>query len=274
MECSVKGIPVYYEEMGAGRPVLMLHGWPSDHRLMTHHFEPIFAERSGWRRLYPDLPGMGRTPGADWITTQDDMLEVALGFLDAIAPGERFAVAGASYGGYLARGIVYRRADQMCGVLLSVPAVEIDPTKRHIPPHQVLVHDPDFVAALTADEQLVLQVAVVQSQEYLADFRAAVKPGFATADNAFLERLEANYALSFDVDALREPFPAPTLIVTGRQDSLCGYRNAWDLLDNFPRATFAVLDRAGHGLSVEQRMLFRALIGEWLDRVEEYAAGH
>lgn len=86
--------------------------------------------------------------------------------------------------------------------------------------------------------------------------------------------LEANYAFSFDVDALpEEPFPAPTLIVTGRQDSLCGYRSAWDLLDNFPRATFAVLDRAGHGLSAEQKMLFRALVGEWLDRVEEYAAG-
>lgn len=84
----------------------------------------------------------------------------------------------------------------------------------------------------------MLQVAVVQSREYLADFRAAVKPGFAAADTAFLERLEANYAFSFDVDALLEPFPTPALIVTGRQGSLCGYRNAWDLLDNFPRATF------------------------------------
>ena len=272
MECSVKGIPVYYEEMGVGRPVLMLHGWPGDHRYMTYHWEPVFAQRSGWRRLYPDLPGMGRTPGAKWITCQDDMLEVALGFMDAVAPGEPFAVAGASYGGYLARGIVYRRPGQVSGVMLSVPSVELDREKRKVPPHQVLVHDPVFVASLERDEQMVLRIAVVQSAEYLADFRLAVKPGFTGADMAFAERLEAHDAFSFDVDVLPEPFPAPALILTGRQDSLCGYQNAWNLLDNYPRATFAVLDRAGHGLSVEQKALFRALTGEWLDHVEEYTA--
>jgi hypothetical protein len=42
------------------------------------------------------------------------------------------------------------------------------------------------------------------------------------------------------------------------------------LLDNYPRASFAVLDRAGHALAVEQKPLFRALVNEWLDRVEEY----
>jgi pimeloyl-ACP methyl ester carboxylesterase len=72
------------------------------------------------------------------------------------------------------------------------------------------------------------------------------------------------------VDALPEPFPAPTLILTGRQDSMCGYREAWKIFDNYPRATFAVLDRAGHLLGWEQQSLFRALASEWLDRVEEY----
>ncbi len=34
------------------------------------------------------------------------------------------------------------------------------------------------------------------------------------------------------------------------------------------RATFAVLDRAGHGVRAEQRTLVGALVGEWLDRLE------
>ena len=89
MECIVRGIPVYYEEMGTGRPVLMLHGWPGSHHLMTYNLEPLFAGRPGWRRLYPDLPGMGKTPGADWIASQDDILAVVLEFLDAVAPSER-----------------------------------------------------------------------------------------------------------------------------------------------------------------------------------------
>ena len=274
MECQVRDIPVYYEEIGAGRPLLMLHGLHTDHREMIYNMEPLFEQRRGWRRIYPDLPGRGKTPGADWISSEDQMLEVTLEFLDAVAPGERFALAGNSYGGYLARGVVYCRRAQMEGVMLGVPSVERYRSKSDLPPHQVLVHDPDFVSAIDEDERMILQVAVVQSPERLAGFRAAIKPGLVVADRAFIERVGANPAFSFDVDKPDEPFPAPTLIITGRQDSLCGYRDAWTLLDNYPRATFAVLDRAGHGVSNEQQVLFRALVSEWLDRVEEYSAAH
>ena len=272
MECIVRDIPIHYEEMGAGRPLLMLHGWTLDHRFMTYNMEPLFEHRPGWRRIYPDLPGMGRTPGADWITCQDDMLEVALEFLDAVAPGERFAVAGVSLGGYLARGIVYHRREQVDGMLLWVPVIEADHEKRAVPPHNVLVHDPEFVAALGADDEVALELAVVQSLEGLEAFRSSVKPGSLAADYPFLERVAANYGFSFDVDRLTEPCPAPSLIIAGRQDAVCGYQDAWSILDNFPRGTFAVLDRAGHLLQDDQNVLFRALVSEWLDRVEEYAA--
>lgn len=90
-------------------------------------------------------------------------------------------------------------------------------------------------------------------------------------DPDFLDRLQAdpdNYALSIDVDSLPHPFIKPTLIITGRQDSNVGYRDAWSLLENFPRASFAVLDRAGHYLE-EKDDVNRALVEEWLLRVEE-----
>jgi pimeloyl-ACP methyl ester carboxylesterase len=271
MECRVRDVPVYYEEFGAGRPVLLLHGRPGDHRYVAAHMEPVFAQRPGWRRLYPDLPGMGgRTPGADWITRDDDLLEIALGFLDAVAPGEPVAVAGLSYGGYLALAVVRRRLTQVSGALLWAPVVQPEPAKRRTPPPHILVHDPAFTSALEADEIDVMQFVVVQSREYLADFRATLKPSFDAADTAFLARVAATGGFSFDVDALPEPFPAPALIVAGRQDGVAGYQDAWELLDLYPRATFAVLDRAGHGLALEQQTLFRALVGEWLDRVEEY----
>ena len=36
----------------------------------------------------------------------------------------------------------------------------------------------------------------------------------------------------------------PTLVIAGRQDVTAGYRDAWHILESYPRATFAVLDRA------------------------------
>ena len=74
---------------------------------------------------------------------------------------------------------------------------------------------------------------------------------------------------SFDLDALAKPFEKPTLILTARQDAHVRYKDAWEILEKYPRATFAVLDRAGHALGMEQESLFHALFHEWLDRVEE-----
>jgi pimeloyl-ACP methyl ester carboxylesterase len=106
MLLKLKDIDIYHEEAGSGRPLLILHGWPADHRQMIYDIEPLFQNSEGWRRIYPDLPGMGKTRGADWITHQDHLLDIVLKFMDAIAPGRRFVVAGASYGGYLARGVI------------------------------------------------------------------------------------------------------------------------------------------------------------------------
>lgn len=267
MQVDVRGIPVHYEELGQGRPIVLLHGGGTDHRLMTYAFEPVFESRDGWRRIYPDLPGMGRTPGPDWIVGEDDMLAIVEDFVDAVLPGERPALVGASYGGYLALGYLHHRPDAVRGLLLVAPATRGE--NPQVPEHQVLERDEATVASLAEDEQFWLARSVVQRPDTLAAFRAGVLPGLRIADQAFLERLDAGPNLSIDISGpLPAPFPGPTLIVCGRQDSVVGWAQTLPLLESFPRATLAILDRAGHGVRAEQPALFRALTGEWLDRLE------
>ena len=272
MECELKDITVHYELFGEGRPILMLHGWGVDHRHMVSDMEPIFSQRVGWKRLYLDLPGHGRTPGRDWITNQDKMLEVVLDFINTVIPGERYALAGTSAGAYLARGVLHHQPAGLVGLLLAVPAI-VQGEKRRVPAHVTLLADPALASGLNTEEADYFQLAVVQSQKSLdfirANFTSAIDAGDPLFQSSIRDHPE-NYAFSFDVDALPAPFPAPTLILTGRQDAVVGYRDAWEILENYPRGTFAVLDRAGHFASVEQETLFRALVGEWLDRVEEY----
>lgn len=273
MEVVVKTIPVYYEEYGTGIPLVVLHGFSADHNSTVAGIEPLFQNRPGWRRIYPDLPGMGRTPGAEWMTNQDDFLEVMSGFIQAVTQGERFVVGGYSYGGYLVRGLVYRQGAMIDGLLLMVPGIEIDPAKQHLPPPQVLVEDAQFQAAITSQESFLLERTVVQNLETLEYFRTYIQPVGAAMDQTFFNRFTGrNDAFSFPVDQLEAPFPAPTLILTGRQDSNAGYREAWAILDNYPRGTFVVLDRAGHLIVVDQLELFQSLISEWLNRVEEFIA--
>jgi pimeloyl-ACP methyl ester carboxylesterase len=95
--------------LGKGFPIIILHGLSIDHRAMAGPLEPVFKDREGWKRIYLDLPGMGETPGLDWITNQEQVLDIVLHFIESVIPGQRFAVAGYSYGGYLARGVIRRR---------------------------------------------------------------------------------------------------------------------------------------------------------------------
>ena len=64
--------------------------------------------------VYRDLPGTVRMPGADWIICKDDIQEVALGFLDAIAPQQGVVVTGVSCGGYSASSPLRSHTEVEC----------------------------------------------------------------------------------------------------------------------------------------------------------------
>jgi pimeloyl-ACP methyl ester carboxylesterase len=277
MECELKNITVHYEVFGEGRPMIMLHGTGVDHTYMVSDMEPLFKKRDGWKRIYPDLPGHGKTRGMDWITNQDKMLDVILDFIDNVIPGERFVLTGSSKGAYLARGVVHHKFESIVGLLLTVPVINADGEKRDVPSHVILVADPLLVSELEPGEaDGFFQIGVVQNRKVLEYVRTNLSIAGELFDETFLGRIvdhSENNNFSFAVDKLPTPFPAPTLIVAGRQDSATGYRDAWKILENFPRGSFVVLDRMGHLMGVEQEDLFHALASEWLDRVEEYVGG-
>jgi pimeloyl-ACP methyl ester carboxylesterase len=272
MKCTVGGTDFHYEAVGEGRPIVLLHGWMLDHRVMMDLAEPAFAERSGWRRIYPDLPGMGQTSGHG-IDNQDQVLELLVGFIEATTGGSHYVVGGFSYGGYLALGTAYTYRERLDGLLVIAPAgLPGDGREPRLAPMMTLVEDPSLFDGL--DEQTAEAFrtgAVVQTRELLDSVVNHGVPANRMADVAYLTRLDENWPFSFATECLREPFAGPTLVLTGRQDARVGWADAFDLMDNYPRGTYAVLDSAGHALAWDQRPLFNALVGEWLDRVERYA---
>ncbi len=275
MQCNVKGISINYEIKGEGKPIIIIHGYSLDHRLMTGCMEPIFSTKDGYKRIYIDLPGMGKSESAKWITNSDIMLDIVIDFIETIIPNENFLIVGESYGGYLSRGVIYKMQDRVDGVLLVCPVIIADNKKRNVPEHVVLVKDNKLLSELTPedaeeDAEIINSMLVVQSEKIYRRCINEIMPGFEVADDRFLQRLQENgYGFSFNVDKVNKKFDKPALIILGRQDSGVGYKDAWSILDNFPRATFAVLDRAGHNLQIEQEKLFNSLTNEWLIRVEE-----
>lgn len=83
----------------------------------------LFAHRENWKRIYIDLPGMGKSESPDWLRTHDQILGVLTEFILNIISDERFCVVGLSYGGLLAQGLIHRFAPQMDGVMFLVPSM-------------------------------------------------------------------------------------------------------------------------------------------------------
>ena len=228
--------------------------------------ERLFASHPGWRRVYVDLPGFGASPGSELIRGSDDVLDVVLALLDEVAGGAPALLVGQSWGAYLAHAAATLRPDAVAGLAMLCPLTVAEHDRRDVPPH------PDVALAAgvgdgadPADVQEFRDIAVVPDEAHWQFFRESVLPGLRAADPAAVARIEEHYALTSRPDL--EPYPGPTLIVTGRQDAIVGYRDAERLADTLPQATFAVLDNAGHHAHVERETLVAALLSDWLRRV-------
>ncbi|MEV6416877.1 alpha/beta hydrolase [Kribbella sp. NPDC051718] len=248
----VDDLPVYYESFGEGRAIVFLPGWGNANGEGRDVHEPVFTTHPGWRRIYIDPPGTGQTPARPWIKNQDDMLDVLARTIDDLVGSDSFALAGTSAGGLHARGIVHRDPTRILGLLLRVPGVVVDRAKRTLPADDPSVRDEDYRAASHRKQERYYDVAE------------------AAADLEFLGSIQsdvAKYSLTIEPRARLE---TPTLIVTGRQDVMTGFADAWGLLDDYPRATYAVLDRADHDLPVDDDGLYQALVGDWLRRMAKH----
>jgi pimeloyl-ACP methyl ester carboxylesterase len=93
-------------------------------------------------------------------------------------------------------------------------------------------------------------------------YRDHVVPGTTLVDEVALGRIFAGST----VDVACSSLSHPVLIAAGRRDSVVGYTDATALLENYPHATLAVIEDAGHALMHERPDLIAALLRDWLDR--------
>ncbi|KAF2226205.1 Alpha/Beta hydrolase protein [Elsinoe ampelina] len=267
-----------FQSFGTGPPILIIHGWTMSPTAEAADLEPIFTSLPSTspthRRIYPLLPAHALSPTTTIQSLTDILLHLA-SFIETHILPSRFLLIGTSCGGYLARALAHRFAAHVDGLFLRVPVTEPHSPNRDVDP---------FAPAVVGDlswlpdaERDALGDISVQTRAYVAALREKVKlwdEESVKADGVVLGRIRgdpARYRLTARMHTREEPFGKPTLIVAGRVDADVGFRDAFGILEAYPRATYVVLDRAGHGLPVDEMEVevLRALVGDWLRRVEE-----
>lgn len=119
---TVRGLEFPVVDVGSGRPVLFLHGFPDSKRVWRYQIEPFV--KAGFRVIAPDLRGFGDAPRSPSV--EDYKLPLILGdiigLLDALDLS-RVSVVGHDWGAVVAWRLAAlhpQRAD--CLVALSVGA--------------------------------------------------------------------------------------------------------------------------------------------------------
>lgn len=257
---------------GHGPPVVLLHGWLMDYGDEFATYDAIFAAR-GYRRIYYDLPGMGRSADLPLPHDLDGYADQLVAAVRDEIGDQPFLLSGTSAGALIACGVAARMQSQLRGLLLRVPLVHGPDAQRRLDPVPVLHEDAAVVAALPRRDRAMLgQAPLVQRQVWidglLAKMGDRVVPAMRRARASGLGPLRSDPA-RYDLRRTLLRFDRPSLILVARQDDNVGWRDALDRFAEWPRATLAVLDAAGHEFPLDHQMpLVRALIEDWLDRLE------
>jgi pimeloyl-ACP methyl ester carboxylesterase len=258
-------VRLHREDRGEGRALVVLPSFGLARRAMARTVEPVFPSGAGWRRIYVDLPGTGRSPAGE--PRSDDVLGAVVDTVRAEVGGGPFAVLGWSYGGFLAAGLTRRMAPQARGLMMVCSGFRIRPGQRDLT--GVLPSEPrpgwlDTVPARWHDH---LTVAVGRQTAEVARRVAALLDDGEPSDDAYLDELRAGGFHLAD-EGSPGPLRIPMCLLAGRRDRIVGYAAVYDALGSYDRADFVLSGDAGHYLPLEEPALFAAAVRGWLGRVQ------
>jgi len=255
---------LFYKEIGSGIPFLLIHGWAIDHVFLEKCLEPIFEEINiNFRRIYVDVPGMGRSkPGK--VKNGDGIVRVLNALMEEIAPGENYYVGGNSFGSVVARAMTALYTDKILGLMLLAPAGD---GKLKVPSNGVFYYDNDFMETLSEEEREEFKLMNANLCKATYDrYKQLVEASvLINADNDFLHRtLKGKFSFDINKMIMKKHFDKATLILTGKYDIAVGYEEQFGWLSVFTRATYVVIDGAGHNIHVDQPQMFHNTVKGWL----------
>lgn len=258
------------KSIGTDIPIIMLHGFQLDQTSLIAACEPILNDKS-FRRIYLDLPGMGLNNNIQGINTADDMINAVIEVIQNTIGSESFYLVGMSYGGYLARAIAHLLTDKCNGMFLFVPVIYPLYKDRTLPVHEVVYEDTEYTKDLditTLSRLREMNVAI--TRRIIERQTIKMDEAVARGNETFLEQYQVNgYRASFDVDENSDTFNKSVMIVAGKQDSVVGYEDQFKLSQKYKRASYAVIDGAGHGLHLEKEEEFSSSFRMWLSEIEK-----
>jgi YbgC/YbaW family acyl-CoA thioester hydrolase len=257
----VRGIAAAADVQGDGPAILFIHGFPLDRTMWRH----LIATLTGWRRIAPDLRGLGLSDVPEGRYTMADYADDLSGLLDVLHV-ERAVVCGISMGGYIAFELLRRHPERVAGLVLANTRAEPDDAqakkRRDAMIKLVERGGPEAIIdqmlpKLLAPSSLTAMPQVVEHVRTM--IAGNPKPGIIGALRAMRDRSDST-------DLLPQ-VSVPTLVVAGREDQLLAAERSRMLADAIPGAQFTLIPEGGHVAPMEQPVATSRVVAEFLEAI-------
>jgi pimeloyl-ACP methyl ester carboxylesterase len=255
-----EGVRLYWEEHGAGEPLLMIPGFGCSVEIYGSN-TPALAER--FRVIVFDPRGAGRSDSPDDASgggyTMERYATDCAAVLDA-AGCESAHVLGTSFGGMVAMNLALAYPQRVRGLVLACTtpggAAHVLPPAENLATFMAASLVPDPV------ESTRMRYPLHYSDAYIATHDAEIiARSLATAHMRPTEAGRAGQIAAVgthDVSTQLQEIATPTLVAHGSDDGVIPAANARTLASAIPDATLRIYEGAKHIFFVERAEEFNA----------------
>lgn len=249
--------------VGAGRPVVLIHGFPMDHSIWDHQVQSLSAR---FRVIVPDLRGSahdktasGKITVAQWADRLDDTL-------DQLKIDEPIVLGGLSMGGYVAFQFFQAYRARLAGLIFCDTRAAADTPQAAAGRFETAARLEREGTSFLPDAMLprLLAPATIDGKPDVVErLRSIILAGDPLNYAATLRGL----AERPDFTPLLPRIDCPTLLIVGRQDAISPPAAMAAMARAIPGAKLVEIEGAGHVTALESPEAVSRAIAEFLDTV-------
>jgi pimeloyl-ACP methyl ester carboxylesterase len=264
---SLPTVELAYIDRGAGRPLVLIHGFPLDHTMWSPQIDALSRY---CRVIAPDLRGFGQSSLGNVDPARGMALEqyaddVAC-LLDAMEVNEPVILAGFSMGGYIAWQFVRKHAQRLSALIAcdTRAAADTDEARANRLKMADKIHE--WGAARVAEmmgPKLFAPGTFEANPQIVQDLRAVVAStspdAIAVAQRAMAARPDMTYLL--------ERIKVPTIVIAGAADALIPPAEMQQIAAAIPDGQYVEIPYAGHMTTVENPDAVNAAFSSFIEGV-------
>lgn len=254
--------PLHVVAAGQGEPLLLIHGFPLDHRMWSAQIEH-FSDR--FLVLAPDLRGYGQSAPLTGPVTLPDFAQDLLVVLEHFAASRPATICGLSMGGYLAWQLIRHWPDRISRLVLCHTRSAADSPEtargRRLAGEGIRQSGPN--AFLQAMLERVLGAT---TREHHPAVVAAVWKWMLEAPSESLIHTLNALANRPDATPWLAAITCPVLVIAGAEDPITPAAEMQLMAGQIPGSEFVLLDEVGHLSPCESPQRFNAVLRAFLEK--------